>query len=293
MRDNGSPAHLPGDYLNFRALLQARMAAQQHQLRPAGAQLVLEHIAGATNGSPAYPSYETLGRATNLSAYQVRRYVDVLVEQGYLTETRTARAGGGWGKPQWALGPRCQVLPEPHMSQGQVWAEPQSSVAPPTLASVARPTPKRESSTTAAAVGVSNDGGRTAAVVKRSTEEKRGKHPTQVRVGDMIDALRAVGLSSELTAPERSALLASSIPAAEIAACMKAVAEHQLGDKWDFDHNTVNTSIKLHRGWKTRQNGAPAQASRVLDEGERWAAKMTDKENARDARRVHPALPAP
>jgi hypothetical protein len=99
VRENGSVDHLPtpgNDYLNFRAVLQARLAAQQHNLQPASARHVLEVVAGFTNGTPARPSYDTLASITGLGTYQVRRLIDALVEAGYLTETREPRKGGGW-----------------------------------------------------------------------------------------------------------------------------------------------------------------------------------------------------
>jgi hypothetical protein len=98
----------------------------------------------------------------------------------------------------------------------------------------------------------------------RATPRPNG-HP---RVQAMVDALRGVGLPDRLSPQERNALLGNpDIPVDEIAACLAAIRDHQLGDRWDADHLTVNTGIKLHRGWKTRKqtgNGLPASARDVL-----------------------------
>lgn len=310
MRENGSNGsidHLPtpgNDYLNFRAVLQARQAAQQHNLQPASARHVLEVVAGFTNGNPARPSYDTLASITGLGTYQVRRLIDALVEAGYLTETREPRKGGGWGKPKWALGHACQVLsephmqvvPEPHMSQEQVLPTPHSSVATATLASVATATPKRNSVHSVHSVET----------VKRSTEEKGAAplapapapkpapKPGNGRVASMIDALRDVKLPDKLTPQERSALLDSELPVEEIAACMAAISARKLGDQWDRDHLTVNQGIKLHRGWKSRQS-QPAPRGGVTGAFVNWANTQPEETttHAHDHRPIRRPLPPP
>ena len=106
---SSSPDGPPG-WLNFEAVLQARAAARQHSLHHSLRHL-LEVIAGYTNGTPAWPSYETLAGITGLSASRVRQYSYTLVAQGYLTLTRRPRPAGGWGQPEWGLG---QVVTDGH-----------------------------------------------------------------------------------------------------------------------------------------------------------------------------------
>ena len=305
MQENGSPGASPErtpDYLNFRAVLQARAAAQHHGLHHS-LRYLLEVVAGFTNGAPAWPSYDALAGITGLSPSRVRQYSYKLVEQGYLTLTRRKNPKGGWGQPEWGLGqvvtgghsPQVEVSTGAHSTPRQVSTDGRSSVHPRTLASVHPRTQKRvRSGPTTASGGTGKDGGEPRPAVKKLTEEKGAPHPTQVRVGSMIDALKAVDLPSKLTAQERSALLASDIPAPEIAACMRAVADHRLGDQWDRDHLTVNQGIKLHRGWKTRQD-SPRPMNGTTGAFARWLSKSAQEEPARadDQAPVRRALPPP
>ena len=282
----------------------ARRAARTHNLQPPSARLVLTAVAVYVNGDPAYPSYQRLADDTGLSAVRVRNYLADLVKAGYLAQTRRPTGkDGGWGQPQWVLGPLCQVLTSEHSQvvtdehlNGRVLTPEHSSAHPRALASAHQRAQKRVSSGKTQGSGeTGNGGGKSTTVVKRTTE-KKGPHPTQVRVGDMIDALKAVGLPSELTAPERSALLATDLPAAEIAACMQAINEGALGDQWDRDHLTVNQGIKLHRGWKTRQQAPPPAPTGTTGAILRWSQNRRNREeNARadDRRPVRPALPSP
>lgn len=107
----------PGTFLNYRAVAQAAMAAQQHDLQPAACRYLLEVVAGYTNGHPAFPSYEALARRTGLSVRAVRLYAKALVDQGYLALSRRPNPHGGWGQPEWQLGATClqvEVAPGSH-----------------------------------------------------------------------------------------------------------------------------------------------------------------------------------
>jgi len=130
----------------------------------------------------------------------------------------------------------------------------------------------------------------------RRGESERGEQPApkpngHPRIQAMVDALRGVGLPDRLTPQERNALLGNpDIPAGEIAACLRAVADHALGDRWDQEHLTVNTAIKLHRGWKTRQqrNGHAGHSATTRAQIERHRQEMLADEREPPARRPAP-----
>jgi len=105
----------------------------------------------------------------------------------------------------------------------------------------------------------------------------------------MIEALRTVGLPDRLTPQERNAVLASDLPVAEIAGCMAAIRDQQLGDQWDRDHLTVNQGVKLHRSWKTR----PRLNGHILGTVDAFLDSFGPKEAPDDPRGLHRALPAP
>ena len=278
----------------------ARRAVKAHNLQPASARYVLLSVAVYINGDPAYPSYQTLAEDTGLSPYQARRYVDALVEQGYLTESRTARKGGGWGKPQWALGPRCQVLPEPHLQvvaeqhlpQEQVWAKQQSSVAPPTHASVAPPTPKRIKIPTT----VGSEGG--VGVGEESVEERkeeRAPRPPTNKNSHVIDGLKAKDYLPDLKERDHQAIKRTPLTAEQIVEVYDAYASGRHGDQWHRNGLTVATAIGF---WDRYQ--ADLKAKRQPSSNGPSAATLArlrrheeDEARERNLRRERPTTPSP
>lgn len=314
-----TPSPAPSDYLNFKAVLQARRAARAFNLQPASARHVLEVVAGYSNGTPAMPSYQTLAEDTGLGAYQVRSLIDRLVEAGYLAETRAPRKGGGWGKPMWALGPTCQLLPTPHMN-GQVWPTPQSSVATPTLASVATATPKRDSV-------VHGD-----SVVPEETLEEKGPptpqpaeprqpyskqkqtakskpdhvEPNGTRVGDYIAALTNAGHKNlaSLSIQDKVYLNEQTFDVVDFAACMIATAEGMWpgADEWIKARLGIR-NLHQHRypRWVTRHtptaapapNGAPDRVDSMLALMEEIRRKEDTAHDVRPVRSAPRALANP
>lgn len=300
----------PPTFLNFRALIQARQAAAQHNLRPAGAQLVLEHIAGATNGAPAFPGYDALARATNLSVSVVRGYVHALVVAGYLTQTRLPNKHPGWDKPQWALGPLCKVTADSHFevpvnghSEVEVPADSHFKSRPAVTSSAGRQAPKRrESVDPGGPVVQATGGGKSGSVVKRVGEETapltpRPAKPTGApRVRALIDALRGLGhrgIADALTPADKKATAEADFDPEKMAACMVDIATHHYGDPWIRERFGVDMILRFrYAGWLNQQNfggeAAPAPngfTGTVM----RW---MNEEEPSEEAP-VRRTLPAP
>ena len=222
--DDGSA---PGTFHNFRAVMQARATAQQRGLHHSLRHL-LEIIAGYTNGSPAWPSYETLAGITGLSAERVRHYVKALVDQGYLTRTRRPRPSGGWGQPEWALG---QVVTGDHSpAQVEVVTGDQSSGHGRPLASGhGRPqkNPWSQDQRELPLVALMEGG------VEEKREEKdpptpqpaKPKPAKMQRIADVIDAITGAGVKAPQVAPRDAfAVNGCDAPAGEIAECFVAMA---------------------------------------------------------------------
>lgn len=286
------------------------MAAQQHDLQPSSARYLLEVIAGYTNGHPAFPSYDTLARRTGLSADLVRKYVKRLVDAGYLALSRRSTGRAGWDAPQWALGPLCNVGTSAHFEPDQVVTGAQLKRAPvPTQSGHQRPQ-KRESSTTAAAVGVSNGGGLNGSVVKREGEEspptpQPAKKVGNARVQALIDALRAGGhpaIAAALTPADFQATAKGDFEPEQMARCMIDLATGT--DEWIKERFGVAMILRFrYSGWQvkhatpvthsTTTNGRPSRIERQRALMDKMRAEAAREEPARDLRSVRPALPAP
>lgn len=301
MQDS-SPDRLP-EYLNFRAVLQARAAAQRHALHPSLRHL-LEVIAGYTNGAPAWPSYDVLAGITGLSVVRVRHYAKTLVDQGYLILTRRKAVNGGWGQPEWALGHVVTGDQSPHL---EVVTSDQSSGHPRPLASGHRRPQKRESSTTAAAVGESNGRGKTnKGGAEEKTEEKDPPAPQPAgnpRVAAFIDGLRQGGgkhvLEGTLTGQDFKFLKEGDFDAGDLGACYRATSDGTWpgADAWIKQRMSVaNVHKYRYARWVTQgtptaapaTNGQPSRIQAQLARIER----MRTREEAHAVRGVRPALPA-
>ena len=196
MLDSGSPERTP-DYLNFKAVLLARAAAQKHRLHHSLRHL-LEVVAGFTNGHPAFPSYETLADITGLGVDAVRKQAKALVDQGYLAQTRRKGKNGGWGQPEWALGYVCQVGSPSHLPPDEVGSPSHSSGITVPLASGITVPQKRLSVVHGDSVDHGNGGGVTKKVGKREDEKGTGATPRppsekRQKVAAVHDAIKAQG----------------------------------------------------------------------------------------------------
>lgn len=113
----GDPAVPPGDEWTWaaKALTLVRDALLTHRpdfvgLRSGTAAYILTVVAGFLDGIRVTPGrggrapldYAEIGDLAHLSVRRTRRYVDALVDAGYLTQGVDRR-----GRPWWALGPRC------------------------------------------------------------------------------------------------------------------------------------------------------------------------------------------
>jgi hypothetical protein len=296
-------------FVNFRAQAAALDAAERLNLQPAACRFLLATIAGYTNGHPAFPSYERLASRTGLAERSVRLYVKILVDTGYLTLSRRKSQNGGWGQPEWALGPTCQVAAGSHLPKVEVATGSQSSGNPLPHASGNRQPQKRESSTTTVAVGVSNGGGKSGSVVKRAAEEKGPPTPQpappakrvgNARVQALIDALRAQGhpaIAAALTPADFQATARGDFEPAQMARCMIALATGD--DEWIKKSFSVAMILRFrYSGWLVKQTTAQARPQPNGTTGAilRWVNnKHAQEEAARanDRRAVRPALPPP
>lgn len=255
--DDGSSA--PGTPIYFRTLALARQTAKAHHLKPAGAQLVLEHIAGMINGGPAFPSYQALAEATNLSASLVRGYIAALVKGGYLTQTRQPNHHPGWDKPQWTLGPLCNVTADRHFevpadeqSKVNVPADSHLKCLPAVTRSAHRQAPKRVSSTTTVVQP------RLVAPMEGRSEEKKEERGTGGKSGEVIRRIRAAGLTPSLNGRDHKAIKDAQLTAEQIAAVYVAIATTDLGDDFMRRGLTVFFAINRWGAYEAWQRRAPS-----------------------------------
>jgi hypothetical protein len=294
------PLTTPGDFASMDNFKLARRAAKAHNLQPASARHVLLAVAVYINGSPARAGYERLADDTGLSVVQVRNLIALLVKAGYLVMERGPKpAHGGWGQPQWHLGPLCQVLPGQHLqvlngqqSQEQVLPTQQSSAAEPALASAARPAQKRRGT-------------------EENLEEKGATppkppapaelvlvEPNGTRVGDYVAYLSNHGqkaLADALTPADKKYLAGQSFDITDFAACVVATAAGTWpgADEWIKTRMSVR-NIHQHRYPRWVTKGTPTAESvitpgGVTDAMVRWARSRQAREEAAHAH-DHPAV---
>lgn len=262
---SASPERTPG-YLNFKAVLLARAAAQQQQLDPS-LRYLLEIVAGYTNGTPAWPSYDALAGITGLAPVTVRQRLKALVDQGYLTLGRRKARNGGWGQPEWGLG---RVVLGHHLTpQVEVMAGNHSSDAPPSLASDGPPSQKRRESVDHGGVVVqSNDGGKREEVGKR--KEKRGAPAQPSKNTQVIDLLRAAGQRPTLRIQDHTAIKASDLTPEQITEVYLAIVQTPFGDDFMRRSLTVQSAIQRWDGYCAQKkapgrNGRPRALDRYAD----------------------------
>jgi len=298
-----------GTFYNWRAVLQARMAAQQRNLHPS-LRYLLEVVAGFTNGHPAFPSYAALARITGLSATRVRHQIQALVDQGYLTQgRRRPTVAGGWGQPEWSLATTCQVEVVAH-SHLQVVTHDQSSGHTRPLASGHRRPQKRDSVDHADSV-----------VPEETPEEKDPPTPQPAvraapkpqpeavavkgnpRVAAFIDGLRAGGgkceLEGTLTGQDFKFIKDGDFDAGDLGACYRATADGAWAgaDPWIKARlSLANVHRYRYPRWVTRH--APAAPADDAEPGGRVGAMRSFLDSFKevppdDTRPVLRALPAP